>query len=505
MHHDFDVIVIGSGAGGGTFAYACARAGKRVLLVEKGPRAVSERDEAQTLIAKKPYDDRPVEMNGRPRHLYAGGVLGGGTALYGAALMRPSPDDFHPGKFYAAHLPRSAWDWPIDYAELEPYYTEAEQLYGVAGAATDDFGPLGKPVRGFPGEPLPVMPINCRLMAANEARGLHPFRLPLAIDQRRCLRCAACAGYLCPNGARQSSAQLLEPNDSDSSFILHPSSFRNVEIQTSVEAERFERDGAGRVDGVHVRDRATGRPAFYRAQRYALAAGALGSPLLLLRSGFENPLLGRHYMYHLSPIVAGVFPRGTGGDTAFIKQVGFADYYFGTPEYPHKLGLIQSLPVPGPLLMAKAAGRRLPRALVQFLRRRMLPLTGIVEDLPNPDNRVTLGADGTAQIRHSFAPFDRERGRQLSRLMRKVLKRAGALFCLTRAAPSDEHVAHQCGTLRFGTQPEHAVVAADGRLFGQPNVFVVDGSIFPTSLGVGPALTIMANALRVARVASGEL
>jgi choline dehydrogenase-like flavoprotein len=452
------------------------------------------RDEDETLIAKKPYDDRPIQMNGALKRLYAGGVIGGSTALYGAALLRPSPNEFHPGKYYAAQLPRAIWDWPIDYAELEPFYTEAEQLYGVAGCAADDFGPLGKSRRGFPGEALPVVPINRRLMAANQARGLRPFRLPLAIDGGRCLRCAACAGYLCPNGARRSSAQLLDAAPAGT-----------IEVMTGMEAERFGRDGAGRVDGIHVRERSSGRSAFYRARCYALAAGAIGSPLLLLRSGFDDPLIGRHYMYHLSPIVAGIFPRGTGGDTAFIKQVGFADYYFGTADYPHKLGLIQSLPVPGPLLMAKSAGRRLPRAFVQFLRRRMLPLTGIVEDLPNPANQVSLDADGTAAIRHSFAPYDRDRGRQLSRLMRTLLKRAGALFCLTKAAPSDEHVAHQCGTLRFGTRPEHAVVAADGRLFGQPNVFVVDGSVFPTSLGVGPALTIMANALRVAHIAVGEL
>lgn len=89
--------------------------------------------------------------------------------------------------------------------------------------------------------------------------------------------------------------------------------------------------------------------------------------------------------------------------------------------------------------------------------------------------------------------------------MGRILKEAGALFCLTKQFASDEHVAHQCGTLRFGTAPDHAVLGPDCRLFGQPNVFVVDGSFFPTSLGVGPALTIMANALRVAGIVTGEL
>jgi choline dehydrogenase-like flavoprotein len=498
MPYDFDVIVIGSGAGGGTFAAACARAGKHVLLLERGQRYVANgqaHDERATLIEKKPYSDQAVRVNGQPRRLYVGGGLGGSTALFGAALLRPSPADFHPGQAYGERLPRALWDWPIGYEDLEPHYTHAEKLFGVAGSVADDFGPLGKPRHGFPGEALPLQPINLRLMAANRKSGLRPFRLPLAIDRQHCLQCGDCAGYLCPTGARRSSGQLVDAVTAGDS---------RLQVMTGVEARSFSKDGAGQVEGVHVLDRATGRPACYRARRYALAGGAIGSPLLLLRSGIEGPLIGRHYMFHLSPIVAGLFPRRTGGDETFVKQVGFADYYFGTRRYAHKLGLIQSLPVPGPLMTAKAGARRLPRALVQFLRRRMLPLAGIVEDLPNPANRVSLAQDGGADLQHAFGPYDIERGRQLGRLMKQILKRAGALFCLSRPFPSDEHVAHQCGTLRFGRNPADAVADPDCRLFGHPNVFVVDGSIFPTSLGVGPALTIIANALRVARVVAGE-
>jgi hypothetical protein len=203
--------------------------------------------------------------------------------------------------------------------------------------------------------------------------------------------------------------------------------------------------------------------------------------------------------------VAGVFARPTGAENTFVKQVGFADYYFGTSRFPHKLGVIQSLPVPGPLMLAKSGGGRLPWGLVQALRRRLLPLMGIVEDLPHPANRITLGADGRAELRHCFAPYDKERGRRLAGHMRQILKRAGAAFCLTKPFTSEEHAAHQCGTLRFGRAPDDAVTDPDGRLFGQPDVFVVDGSVFPTSLGVGPALTIMANALRVADVVAKEV
>jgi choline dehydrogenase-like flavoprotein len=130
---------------------------------------------------------------------------------------------------------------------------------------------------------------------------------------------------------------------------------------------------------------------------------------------------------------------------------------------------------------------------------------GIVEDLPDPANRVGLGADGGAVLRHRYGSYDLERGRRLAGLIGRILKNAGALFCLGRSFPSEEHVAHQCGTLRFGKDSANAVLNPDCRVFGRPNLFAVDGSFFPTSLGVGPALTIMANALRVADVVIQEV
>jgi choline dehydrogenase-like flavoprotein len=498
MPYDFDVIVIGSGAGGGTCAATCARQGRSVLLLERGSKYVSAergQDEQATLIAKAPYDDRAVTVNGMPKRLYMGGIFGGGTSLYGAALMRPSREDFHPGKFYGDRIPRAVWDWPFDYDELAPFYAEAERLYGLSACSDDDFSPLERPGQGFTAAAIPIHAVNRRLMSANAARGLRPFRLPLAIDFARCLRCAACPGHVCPNGARRSSAQLVESAAKDAP----------LRVVTNAEVESLSVDGLDQVQGVCVRDRASGAVTNYRARRYVLAAGAIHSPALLLRSGARHPLIGRHYMYHLSPVVAGVFARGTGADEAFVKQVGFADYYFGTKDYGHKLGIVQSLPVPGPLMLAKAAPRPLPGGVLDFVRKRMLPLVGIVEDLPNPANRVTLGDDGRAEVRHVFAKYDLDRGRRLTRLMRGIVRAAGSLFSLSTLALSEEHVAHQCGTLRAGKSAAHAVVDRDCRMFDHPNLFVVDGSVLPTSLGVGPALTIMANALRVARVITRDL
>ncbi len=498
MEYDCDVIVAGGGAGGATFAYACARAGKSVLVLERGnkyPTIGPSHDEKAMLIDKKPYDDREIDVNGTLKRLYMGGILGGGTSLYGGALVRPSEQDFHPGKYYGKRIPRAIWDWPISYADLEPHYTEAERLYGVAGRGEDDFAPLQRPAAGYPGEPLPLHPLNQRLMAANRVHGLHPFRLPLAIDSSRCLRCGVCAGYICPTGARSSAAQLLDRAIAEGLA---------VKIQTQVEVERLVAEPGSGSTLIRVRDRISGRRSSYRARRYALGAGAIGSSLLLLRSGIDSPLIGRHYMMHLCSIVIGIYSQASRTESSFVKQVGFADFYFGTRDYPHKMGIVQSLPVPGPLMSAKMAPF-MPAPLRQFLRQRILPLAGIIEDLPDPANRVTLGSDGEAKLTHRFGKYDKVRRRRLTPHVAKILKRSGAVYCLSGRYSSDEHVAHQCGTLRFGSDPAHAVLDSDCRMYANPSVFAVDGSFLPTSLGVGPGLTIMANALRVASKVVAEI
>ncbi|MDG2390682.1 MAG: GMC family oxidoreductase, partial [Planctomycetaceae bacterium] len=304
-----------------------------------------------------------------------------------------------------------------------------------------------------------------------------------------------CPGYLCPNGARISAGQIVEKAAAETG---------SLEIRTHVEVEKFERQGES-IAGVRIVDRDSGAQHVVTAKRYVLAAGAIGSPAILLRSGCDHPLIGRNYMMHLSPIVVGLFLKRTGAESTLVKQIGFADHYFGTDDYPHKLGLVQSLPVPGPLMIAKSAPKWLPKAAINTLRKRMLPMAGIIEDLPNPENRVTLKENGQIGLSHRYSDYDFERGKVLTRLMVEILKGGGAAYCLTKSFPSAEHVAHQCGTLRFGTHREHAVADKSGRLFDHPEVFVADGSLFPTSLGVGPALTIMANALRIADTVIDEI
>ena len=270
-------------------------------------------------------------------------------------------EDFQPGRSYGKRIPRSIWEWPISYRDLEPHYTEVERLYGVAGYGEEDFGPLQKPVRGYPGDPLPLHPLNARLIAANRRCGLHPLpacrwrSTPLGASA---LRRAPQAGYVCPTGARSSAAQLLESAAARS---------RNLRIETQVEVDRLVKERGTGSTLISVIDRATGRCFKYRARRYVLGAGAIGSSLLLLRSGLDHPMIGRNYMMLLCSIVAGIYPQETSADSSFIKHVGFADFYFGTKKYPHKMGPCNR----SPRARAARGGQALPpdaRPLRQFLR-----------------------------------------------------------------------------------------------------------------------------------------
>ncbi len=485
----FDVIVIGSGAGGAVFAWKCAMSGKHVLLIERARSLGSlPRDELSTLVEKRPYDNRTIDLNGKSQRLYIGGTIGGSTSLYGAALLRPSLDDFHPGRYYSHRLPKYRWDWPIDYEALASHYDRAEQLFGVTNPASEDFDPLQSPGTQLNGEPIPLAPINRHLVASSRSAGWKPFRLPLAINGKTCLRCAACAGYVCPNGSRRSGADLLrDATAGDGSLHL-------IEGTETLE---FRRGLDGAVTSVLTHGESDGVRREFYAKRYVLAAGALGSAAVLLRSGIGGQHVGRNYMFHYSPIAVGLFPSPTEADRTFVKQIGFADHYFGTPDCREKIGIIQSLPAPGLMMMRKNGSRGVPRAILKVLRRRMLPLLGIVEDLPDPRNRIVIDGRRIA-LRHRFSEFDRARGRALAKQMVCILKQAGAVHCLVRQSTSSDHVAHQCGSLPMAAKREHGVVSRDCRVYGAPNLFVVDGSVLPMSLGVGPALTIMANSLRVA-------
>jgi choline dehydrogenase-like flavoprotein len=501
---DYDAIVIGSGAGGGTAAWALSRAGKKVLLLERGQRfndPPAMQDEAEMLIRMRSFEDRDIWMNEKLRRLYVGGVTGGGTALYGAVLLRPSPEDFNPGKFYSQYISRNQWDWPVSYDDLESYYEQAEDLFRVAADARSPMPHVGKRRSPYPQTPGRMVPISKWVARGVERCGYMPFRLPLAIDNSSCLLCPSCPGYMCPTDARSSSLNCcIEPAVSE----------YGLEVWDDCEAmELAHETAAGSVDAriKSVNVRKGGQTIEVSAETYVVAAGSIGTPVLLQRSdlGEQSDQLGRNYMYHGGGIAVGMYYHPTGAADIFAKQIGFTDLYFGTDDFPFKLGYAQVLPIPGPLSIVENLPFQIPKSVARFMHQRMISIAGAVEDLPQSANRVRLLRDGRIDVRHKFHPFDKFRAKFFKQELVKVMWASGAQMVVGATGDKDEtHVAHHVGTARFGTDPDHAVLDPNCRIFGTENGYVVDGSFMPTSLGVGPALTIIANSLRVCDHILGE-
>jgi choline dehydrogenase-like flavoprotein len=214
--------------------------------------------------------------------------------------------------------------------------------------------------------------------------------------------------------------------------------------------------------------------------------------------GDSSSDLGRNFMYHAGAIVVCIFVHPTGGSERFIKQLGWTNDYFGTSDFPHKLGYVQMLPIPGPLSLKKESPIPLPLPLARFLYKRGVIFTGCVEDLPQAENRIELKANGRIWLHHRFHEYDIFRSKYYLRRLKNLLRKCGASVVIGATSERDDiHTAHQVGTCRFGNDSKTSVLNPMCRLHEIDNVFVVDGSFMPTSLGVGPALTIIANALRV--------
>ena len=496
---EYDVIIVGSGAGGGTLAYALASAGKKTLLLERGGRFTDSsafQDERRMLLDMEPYDDRFIRVNRRSARLFIGGIVGGGTSLYGAVLMRAAREDFTPGKYYEKHLPSEIWDWPITYEELEPYYTKAESLMGVGMADPEEMTLVDPPANPSRNQ-APLHPSNRKLKDAILRQGFHPYSLPLGIDFSKCLLCPTCPGYFCPNDARASTWNRLLNRDSGSEPF-------ELTVKTGADVDSL-RLGKGRAKAVVLKGQED-RP--ITGNIIVLSAGALGSPVILMRSGYEDPSgqLGHNFMYHAGALVSGLFTRDTGTADTFVKQLGFNDLYFGTEAFKHKLGYAQAIPIPGPLTLKANVPFFVSERLCRIIHRKSLTLAGVVEDLPLHENRVSLNKKGGIELYHGFHPYDVFRARYFKKTLRKILKDTKALLALGATSEKEDlHTAHQVGTARFGASSGHATLDRNCKVYNLDNLYIVDGSFMPTSLGAPPALTIMANALRVADVIKREI
>lgn len=491
---DYDAIVIGSGVGGGSAATALSDAGLDVLVVERGHALENPddyQDEQRMIVERIASDDRDIEISGVPARPLVGGLPGGGSTLFGGALVRPSREDFVPGRHYGDRIPRAIWEWPVDFDDLIDYYDRAEDLFGVSGNASLAPPHLESRSRPYPRAMPPLDGFNAALAESLRSQGAHPFELPLAIDFDTCRRCARCPGFVCPTGARTST---------DRTLLAPRTRLGRLDYRHGTEAVSIECRGT-RFSRLRLLDRATGRVLEVSADHVLLGAGAIGTPLLLEASGLggESDELGRNHMCHLGALAVSVFPRSIGADRLFLKRLGLSDFYLGTPDMPTKMGSAQAVPVPGVESIVEQLGVRLPGELARAIHRRTILFSGFVEDLPRRANRVRFGKGGAIRIDRAFGAFDVGRARSLSRALSRLMRRAGAALVIPWVAKNDrDHLAHQVGTCRAGWDPRTSVVDGLGRLHGHQGIWVVDGSVFPTSLGVGPALTIAAHALRVA-------
>ena len=480
--------------GGGTLAYALRESGARILLVERGdylpqepenwmPEAVF--DQGRYKPAEMWYDDRGQAF--KPGVHY---FVGGNTKVYGAALPRLRQQDFGT----VEHEGGTSLAWPISYDDLEPYYARAEVIYRVHGDGTDD--PSEPPRSGpYPYPAVPHEPYIDELTAQLRQQGLHPFAYPMGIDLRdggACIRCKTCDGFPC---------KVLAKSDSDVCCVRPALESPNVELMPNTFVRRLRTDSTGkRVTGIEVER--NGEQLELRADKVIVACGATNSALLLLKSANEqhpnglansSDLVGRNYMVHNNTALMAVMPFKR-NDTEFQKTMAVNDFYLNGPDWPYPMGNIQLL---GKLQagMLTAAKPGVPKSILQAMANRSVDWWVMSEDLADPENRVTLASDGKIQVR--WRPNNLATHNKLIEAARTMMKEAGYPLVLVERMGIATN-SHQCGTLRFGEDPATSVLNPYCRSHDVENLYVVDSSFFPSSSAMNPALTIAAQALRVA-------
>jgi choline dehydrogenase-like flavoprotein len=508
----YDVIIIGTGAGGATLAHRLAPTGKRILVLERGdyvPREKANWDSRAVNVSAR-YHTKEVwrDKDGKALHPHTNYYVGGNTKFYGAALFRLRERDFEQVEHHGGVSPA----WPISYAELEPYYAQAERLYEVHGQRGED--PTDPPSTS--GYPFPAVSHEPRIQALADdftRQGLMPFHVPLGIrlnesDPRssRCIRCDTCDGYPCLVHAK-SDAQVMCIDPA----LQHP----NVTLLTNAFVTRLETGPSGR-EVTSVRVRHNGTEDAYSADVVVVSCGAINSAALLLRSrndkhprGLANcsDVVGRHYMGHINSVLMAV--SKCPNPTIFQKTLGVNDFYFGSEEFKYPMGHISFVGKLDAAALSAGAPPLTPGFTLDLMAKHSLDFWLTSEDLPDPDNRVTLDHDGNVELR--YTPNNGEGHTRLTAKLEHLLQQQTAchehghrchqglfsrsLFIGQRIPLAG--VAHQNGTIRFGHDPKTSALDPMCKAHDVDNLYVVDGSFFPSSGAVNPALTIMANALRV--------
>jgi choline dehydrogenase-like flavoprotein len=512
MAERYDVIVVGSGPGGASLAQRLAPTGKKILILERGdylPRSQKNWDAKTVFVdgayqANEDWHDRDGKIFHPGLHYF----VGGNSKVYGAALFRLRERDFDE----IAHEDGISPAWPLKYADFAPYYDEAEKLFQVHGQAGED---SCEPPRA--GDfPYPAVAHEPKIAALSEtfaSHGLHPFHLPLGIklDERDgkptptsvCIKCDAFDGFPCLlNGKADAQVMCVDPM-----LAAHD----NVTLMTNAYVQRLLTDASGRsVTGVEVQR--TGDLEVFQADIVVVAAGALSSALLLLRSanaahpdGLANRSgqVGRNYMRHNQSVLMALMKERN--DTVFQKTLAFSDWYFGADDDQYPLGLVQMCAATH---AAQIKGEALPGWLewlpdmpFEQMARHSMDFWLSSEDLPLAENRIFYRDD---KVVLEFTETNMAAHRRLRKKLEGVMHKAGAHpSMMERNLYFGMDIplagtAHQAGTARFGTDAASSVLDLNCKAHELDNLYLADASFFPSIGAVNPTLTIIANALRVA-------
>ncbi len=508
----YDVIIIGSGAGGGTLAYKLAKSGKRILILERGDYVPREKDnwESRPVNVEGKYQTKEKwqDKDGKELHPHTNYNVGGNTKFYGSALFRLRKEDFGEIRHAGGISPA----WPISYGDLEPYYTQAEQIYHVHGTRGEDPTDPGSKTP-YPHPAVSHEPRMQQLSDDFERLGLKPFHVPLGImlDETNrhasaCIRCNTCDGYPCLVNAK---------SDTQTCCVDVALTFPNVSLLTNTRALRLETNGSGREVTKVIVDH-NGVVEELSANIVVVSCGAINSAALLLRSASDkhprglancSDVVGRHYMGHVNSVLMAI--SKCPNPTVFQKTLALNDFYFGSKEWNFPMGHISFVGKLDGVALSAGAPAIAPGFTLDLMAKHSLDFWMTSEDLPDPDNRVTVDRDG--HITLSYKPNNEEAHERLIAKLESLMKQQSAcsihghechqglfsrnLFVGQRIPLAG--VAHQNGTIRFGNDPKTSALDANCKAHHVDNLYVVDGSFFPSSGAVNPALTIMANALRV--------
>jgi len=480
-----DIVIIGSGIGGASIAAGLSALGADILILEAGeslpdrpenrdPRAIFQRGFFRPKEFWYETDGTPFN----PGNYYN---VGGNSKFYGAVLVRYRREDFEE----LAHLEGVSPAWPFGYDELEPWYCKAEELFQVRGELGDDpTEPHHSKPYSYPAirDERPIADLRARLKKA----GLHPASLPLGVDIERWLAKAKTPWDAHPN----SNDGKMDAETCPLAFALkHP----NVSLETQARVTKLETGPDGKtITAVHYVK--NGEALVLRPKLVILSAGAVQSAALLLRSGLANrsDQVGRNFMNHNASAVIGFDPRYR-NDSVYQKTFGFNDYYLSDGAGGPPLGNVQLLGrVSGAVL--KSSMPRVPEWFLNRIAGHTIDFYAMSEDLPSQESRVSV--DGERITLH-WVRTNWKAHLMLVDKLKSALRAAGFPIVLSRAfdrrTPS-----HQCGTVRIGNNPATAPLDPYCRAYDHPNLYVVDASFLPTSAAVNPALTIAAQALRVA-------